>query len=159
MISEKTKRLLPNVSENSERLLYYVSEKTKGVFIRLYFVILFVSCYTSLYFSSVVILRYTFCLLLYFCEIIELFWHSCGQEGIVLIEEKATNGKIASSRAVMKGRTKYKAASCYKIVRSGFGKGDFFITIPQYASEFLLQQKAEELKEGTVLPRLEYPEP
>ena len=96
----------------------------------LYFVILFVSCYTSLYFSSVVILRYTFCLLLYICEIIELFWHSCGQEGIVLIEEKSTNVKIASSRAVMKGRTKYKAASCYKIVRSGFGKGGFLYHHP-----------------------------
>lgn len=34
MVSGKTKRLLPNVSENSERLLYYVSEKTKGVLVR-----------------------------------------------------------------------------------------------------------------------------
>lgn len=77
--------------------------------------------------------------------------------GIILLEEKSVNGKMAASKAVMEGRTAYKASTCYKIIRNNFGVGDFFVSIPQYASPFLLQNISKELNEGTHLPTLEIP--
>ena len=80
------------------------------------------------------------------------------RKGIVLLEEKATNGKMAASRAIMEGRTPYKAEECYKVIPSNFGKGDFFLSVPQYAVPFLLQGIAAELGAGAQLGPLEYPE-
>ena len=79
-------------------------------------------------------------------------------EGIVLYEEKSTNGKMAASRAVMENRTKFHAAKCYKIIRNNFGRGDFYYSIPQYASPFLLQDISNELQKGTELPPLKLPD-
>ena len=80
------------------------------------------------------------------------------KEGIVLVEEKSTNGKMASSKAVMEGKTPYRAARCIKVVRENFGKGEFFDVVPQYALPFLLEDYAKELDEGFALPPLAYPE-
>lgn len=70
--------------------------------------------------------------------------------GIVLYEEKSTNGKMAASKAVMKGETPYRASQCIKVVQSGFGEGDFFLTIPQYASLFYLENERNKLEEGLI---------
>lgn len=78
--------------------------------------------------------------------------------GIVLYEEKSTNGKMAASRAVMENRTPYHAEACYKIIKNNFGKGDFYYSIPQYAAPFLLQYISNELEKGTELPPLLFPE-
>ena len=79
-------------------------------------------------------------------------------DGIVLLEEKSTNGKMAASRKVMNGQTPYKANACYKVLQSNFGKGDFYTTIPQYAVPFLLKDIAEEMNKGFELPPLKIDE-
>ena len=77
--------------------------------------------------------------------------------GMILLEEKATNGKMAASKAIMTGQTKYRAHKCYKIIQSNFGEGDFFTTVPQYAVPFLLEKVQAEESEGTTLPPLPFP--
>lgn len=74
------------------------------------------------------------------------------EEGIVLIEEKSTNSKMAASRAVMEGKTPYHASACYKIIPTNFGRGDFFTAIPQYCLPFLLEEFKDpaELKANSV---------
>ena len=79
-------------------------------------------------------------------------------KGIVLLEEKSINGKMSASRAVMEHKTPYKAEICYKVIRENFGQGDFYISVPQYAVTFLLDDIVKELKEGTALKPLEYPQ-
>ncbi len=78
-------------------------------------------------------------------------------KGITLFEEKSTNGKIAASRNIMEGRSPYKANKCYKIIKDNFGEGSFYITIPQYALPFLLNDKKDELNKGFELPKIKYP--
>ena len=79
------------------------------------------------------------------------------EKGIILVEEKSTNGKMAASRAIMEGRTKYKAEKCYKIIKENFGKGDFYTSIPHYAIAFLLSKIKENLEKGMQLNPLMYP--
>jgi predicted AAA+ superfamily ATPase len=79
------------------------------------------------------------------------------KNGIVLLEEKSINGKMAASRAVMEGRTNYKAETCYKVIQNNFGHGAFYTTIPQYALPFLLDEIAFELKKGVEFKPLKYP--
>ncbi len=78
--------------------------------------------------------------------------------GIVLIEEKSTNGKMAASRAVMNNETPYRANKCYKIIRENFGKGSFFVSVPQYSLPFMLDEIKKELNAGTELKPIDYPE-
>ena len=79
------------------------------------------------------------------------------EKGIILVEEKSTNGKMAASRAIMEGRTKYKAEKCYKIIKENFGKGDFYTSVPHYAIAFLLNKIKENLEKGIQLKPLTYP--
>ena len=65
--------------------------------------------------------------------------------GIVLYEEKSTNGKMAASRNIMLNKTKYKAISCYKIIENNFGRGEFYFSIPQFCSPFLLEEIKKEI--------------
>ena len=78
-------------------------------------------------------------------------------KGIILIEEKSVNGKIAASKAVMENKTPYKAVKCYKIIKENIGQGSFFTSIPQYATPFLLEEIKNELQKGINFPHLEYP--
>ena len=68
-----------------------------------------------------------------------------GSDGLILYEEKSTNGKMAASRAVMTGQTPYKAAACYKIIESNFGKGAFYTSVPQFCAPFLLDEIREKI--------------
>ncbi len=63
-----------------------------------------------------------------------------GADGLILYEEKSTNGKMAASRAVMTGQTPYKAAACYKIIENNFGSGAFYTSVPQFCAPFLLDE-------------------
>lgn len=67
-------------------------------------------------------------------------------DGLVLYEEKSTNGKMASSRAVMEGKTPYKAKECFKIIESNFGMGSFYIAVPQFCAFFLLEEMREKIE-------------
>ncbi len=80
-----------------------------------------------------------------------------GKDGIILLEEKSVNGKMAASRAVMENRTPYKAVRCYKIIKENFGTGSFYTSVPQYAVSFILDEINKEIKEGYSFPKLEYP--
>lgn len=80
-----------------------------------------------------------------------------GDKGIVLLEEKTINGKMAASRSVMEGKTKYKADICYKVIRENFGKGDFYTSVPLYALPFLLENIVTEITKGKELKPLDYP--
>ncbi len=71
-----------------------------------------------------------------------------GKDGIILYEEKSVNGKMNASKTIMEGRSPYKAAKCYKIIRENFGVGDFYETIPEYGAQFLLQNIKASLMEG-----------
>ncbi len=77
--------------------------------------------------------------------------------GIILIEEKSVNGKMAASRNVMEGKTAYKAKKCYKIIKENIGKGSFYTSIPQYGTPFLLDDIKNELNKGIIMKPLEYP--
>ena len=68
-----------------------------------------------------------------------------GTDGLILYEEKSTNGRMASSRAVMTGQTPYKAAACYTIIENNFGEGDFYISVPQFCAPFLLDEIKEKI--------------
>ena len=68
-----------------------------------------------------------------------------GADGLILYEEKSTNGKMAASRAVMTGQTPYKAAACYKIIENNFGVGAFYTSVPQFCAPFLLEQIKKEI--------------
>ncbi|MCR5458122.1 MAG: ATP-binding protein [Clostridiales bacterium] len=63
-----------------------------------------------------------------------------GCEGLILYESKSTNGKIPASRAVMEGKTPYKASACYKIIERNFGEGAFFTSVPHFCASFLLDE-------------------
>lgn len=65
-------------------------------------------------------------------------------EGIVLLEEKATNGKMAASRMVMEGKTPYKASKCVKVIENNFGEGSFFSAIPLYSLQYYLENLNKE---------------
>ena len=69
-----------------------------------------------------------------------------GRDGLILYEEKSTNGKMAASRRVMKGETPYRATCCYKIMENNFGQGEFFTAIPQFCAPFLLEQIREQIE-------------
>ncbi len=77
-------------------------------------------------------------------------------DGIILIEEKSTNGKMAASRNVMEGKIPYSAKKCYKIINANFGIGSFYTSIPQYATSFLLEQIKAECDKGMDLEPLTY---
>ena len=79
------------------------------------------------------------------------------KDGINLIEEKSTNGKMSASRNVMEGKTSYKASKCYKVIRNNFGEGDFYTSIPQFYLPFLLDDIMGELKKGYTFEPLVYP--
>ena len=79
-----------------------------------------------------------------------------GEEGILLLEEKSVNGKMAASRAVMEGRTAYHASKCYKVIKENFGKGSFYTSIPQYAVPFVLDKIRNEMEEGYAFAKLLY---
>ncbi len=68
-----------------------------------------------------------------------------GSDGLILYEEKSTNGKMAASRAVMTGQTPYKATACYKIIENNFGDGSFYTSIPQFCAPFLLDEIREKI--------------
>ncbi len=78
-------------------------------------------------------------------------------EGIVLLEEKSTNGKMAASRSVMEGKTAYKAKECYKVIKENFGRGDYYVSVPQYAVPFLLESITDNLKKDLIATKLVYP--
>ena len=65
------------------------------------------------------------------------------KEGIVLLEEKSTNGKMAASRNIMENKTPYHAAKCIKIIQDGIGEGSFYTSYPQYLEPFYLQMKKD----------------
>jgi len=68
-----------------------------------------------------------------------------GADGLILYEEKSTNGRMNSSKNVMEGKTKYKAKSCYKIIENNFGQGSFYTSVPQFCAAFLLTQIKKEI--------------
>lgn len=67
-----------------------------------------------------------------------------GKEGIILLEEKSTNGKMAASKAIMTGKTPYKADKCIKIIKNNFGKGEYYYSIPQYSVCYYLQKEKDD---------------
>ena len=78
-------------------------------------------------------------------------------DGITLIEEKSTNGRMAASRNIMEGKSIYKANKCYKVIKENFGVGTFYTSIPQYALPFLLNNMKDDLNKGIKLSKLKYP--
>jgi uncharacterized protein len=78
-------------------------------------------------------------------------------KGILLIEEKATNGKMAASKNVMEGKTPYHAYKCIKVIRENFGEGSFYTSVPQYALNFILGDISNEINKGYEFKVLEYP--
>ena len=76
------------------------------------------------------------------------------KDGIVLLEEKSTNGKMAASRSVMEGNSPFKASRCIKINSFGVGKGSFYTSYPQYMAPFLLEEEMKRLKEDLFAPSL-----
>ena len=77
-------------------------------------------------------------------------------KGIILGEEKSTNGKMSASKAVMTSKTPYTAIKCYKVIKENFGKGVYFTSIPQCSLPFLLDE-IKKLEKGIELKNIEYP--
>lgn len=80
-----------------------------------------------------------------------------GINGLILIEEKSVNCKMAASRAVMEGKTKYKADKCYKIIKDNFGIGSFYESVSHYGLPFLLDIERHNLEALAELQPLQYP--
>ena len=78
-------------------------------------------------------------------------------KGIILLEEKSVNGKMAASKSIMKGETPYHAKTCYKIIRNNFAIGDFYFSMPQYAVSFLLENISNEINKGMKFSTLRFP--
>ncbi len=78
-------------------------------------------------------------------------------DGIILLEEKSVNRKMAASRNVMEGKTHYKAKKCYKIIKENIGQGSFYTSIPQYGTPFVLENIKNDLNKGIIFKPLEYP--
>ena len=78
-------------------------------------------------------------------------------DGIILLEEKSTNGRMAASRNIMEGRSSYKANKCYKVIKENFGSGSFYTSVPQFALPFLLNNIKDDLNKGIELVKLKYP--
>lgn len=72
------------------------------------------------------------------------------KDGITLLEEKSTNGKMAASRNIMESRTPYHAAKCIKIMQDGIGNGSFYTFYPQYLEPFYLQMERKLLESGFI---------
>lgn len=77
-------------------------------------------------------------------------------KGIILVEEKSTNGKMSVFKAVMTSKTPYTAIKCYKVNKENFGNGAFFTSIPQCSLPFLLDE-IKKLEKGIELKNIEYP--
>ena len=80
-----------------------------------------------------------------------------GNNEIILIEEKSVNGKMAASKALMEGKTPYKANKCYKIIKENIGKGSFYTSIPQFGLPFLLDNIKNDLNKGIEFKSIVYP--
>lgn len=77
-----------------------------------------------------------------------------GKDGISIIESKATNGKMASARALMSEDSPYKVKRVYKVAAGDFGHGSFYESVPQYSLPFLLRVINEEMNEPILLTPL-----
>ena len=77
-----------------------------------------------------------------------------GKKGIIVIESKATNGKMASARMLMRENSPYKVDKVYKVASGDFGQGGFYESIPQYSLPFLLRLLYEEANETILLSPL-----
>lgn len=77
-----------------------------------------------------------------------------GVEGIDIVESKATNGKMASAKALATGNSPYSIHRVYKLARGNFSIGDYYYSLPQYAFLFLLEQKKKEAEANLKLPPL-----
>lgn len=75
-------------------------------------------------------------------------------EGIIIIESKATNGKMASARALMSEGSPYRVHKVYKVAMNNFGQGEFYEAIPQYSLPFLLDLLQGELEKPLVVDAL-----
>ena len=69
-----------------------------------------------------------------------------GKDGIILLEEKSTNGKMAASRMVMEGKTPYVAEKCIKVNSSSVSEGSFFTGILQYMAPFFLEEEKKNIE-------------
>ncbi len=91
------------------------------------------------------------------CEHLEIDFIVESNDGLILFEEKSTNGKMAASRAIMEGKANQRASKCYKIIKENFGEGSFYTSVPQYAVSFLLDDIKKELDKGYYFEQLECP--
>ena len=64
---------------------------------------------------------------------------------------------MAASRALMEGKTPYKAIKCYKVIKENIGKGSFYTSVPHYALPFILENIKNEINKGVSFNALEYP--
>ena len=76
------------------------------------------------------------------------------KDGIVLLEEKSTNGKMAASRSIMEGNSPFKASRCIKINSFGVGVGSFYTSFPQYMAPFFLEEEMKKLQGDLFAPKL-----
>lgn len=76
-------------------------------------------------------------------------------DGISIIESKATNGKMASSKMLKSGNSPYVINEVFKLVSGNFGKGSFFKTIPQYSLIFLLENIKNKTKNDLKLEKID----
>lgn len=76
------------------------------------------------------------------------------RNGIVVIESKATNGKMASAKALMSPDSPYNIHKVYKVAASNFGEGSFYTSIPQYSLPFLMELFSRELNEMVIVDPL-----
>lgn len=77
-----------------------------------------------------------------------------GRDGIVIIESKATNGKMASAKMLMGPSSPFKVNKVYKVAEGNFGHGSFYEAIPQYILPFLLRKMYEETNATILLKPL-----
>lgn len=63
--------------------------------------------------------------------------------GIDVFEVKANNGKMASAKMLYENRAQYKIHKIYKLIKKGYGKGDYFESFPHFLLPFFLNNIKE----------------
>lgn len=71
-------------------------------------------------------------------------------EGIEVIEIKATNGKMLSAKKLALGQTPYKIHKVYKLIKTGYGIGDFYESFPHFLLPFFLNDIKKKIETNLV---------
>lgn len=67
-------------------------------------------------------------------------------DGIDVLETKANNGRIISAKKLAMNETSFRIHKVYKLIKNGYGKGEFFESFPHYLLPFFLENQNKKIE-------------